>query len=168
MKLEQIPVLALATPAQSAMLSGNASVLLREIAERLQQLLEGGQTASREQIMQVLQNHFRPEFLNRIDEVVIFHKLGKEHLKQIVGIQLRRVTHLLAERGYHLNVAESAEEYLAEIGFEPAYGARPLKRAIQHELQDPLAMKILAGDFKEGATILVEGGEHSLKFSQTA
>ncbi len=132
------------------------------------QLWEGSKTASREQIMGVLQNHFRPEFLNRLDEVVIFHKLGLEHLKQIVGIQLRRVTGLLAERGYSLNVTEPAAEYLAEIGFDPAFGARPLKRAILHELQDPLAMKILSGEFTPGAAIQVSRGPEGLVFSDQA
>ena len=129
------------------------------------QLWEGGQTASREQIMGALQNHFRPEFLNRIDEVVIFHKLGKEHLKQIVAIQLRRVENLLAERGYQMQVSDAAAEFLAETGFDPSFGARPLKRAIQHELQDPLAMKILAGEFSPGDLIQVERGASGLEFS---
>jgi ATP-dependent Clp protease ATP-binding subunit ClpB len=131
------------------------------------QLWEGERRVSREAINRVLQDHFRPEFLNRIDEIVVFHPLGKEHLAEIVNIQLRRVRNLLAERGYHLNVTQSAREYLAEAGYDPSYGARPLKRAIQRELQDPLALKILAGDFKEGDTILIERGSDGLIFSTT-
>jgi ATP-dependent Clp protease ATP-binding subunit ClpB len=131
------------------------------------QLWEGERRVSREAINRVLQDHFRPEFLNRIDEIVVFHPLGKEHLAEIVTIQLRRVRNLLAERGYHLNVTATAREYLAEAGYDPSYGARPLKRAIQRELQDPLALKILAGDFKEGDTILVERGPDGLIFSTT-
>jgi ATP-dependent Clp protease ATP-binding subunit ClpB len=131
------------------------------------QLWEGERRVSREAINRVLQDHFRPEFLNRIDEIVVFHPLGKEHLAEIVTIQLRRVRNLLAERGYHLNVTAAAREYLAEAGYDPSYGARPLKRAIQRELQDPLALKILAGDFKEGDTILVDRGPDGLIFSTT-
>jgi ATP-dependent Clp protease ATP-binding subunit ClpB len=131
------------------------------------QLWEGESRVSREAINRVLQDHFRPEFLNRIDEIVVFHPLGKEHLAEIVNIQLRRVRNLLADKGYHLNVTDSAREYLAEAGYDPSYGARPLKRAIQRELQDPLALKILAGDFNEGDTILVERGPDGLIFSTT-
>jgi len=129
------------------------------------QLWEGGREVAREEITRVLQAHFRPEFLNRIDEIVLFHPLGKEHLAGIVGIQLRRVTALLAEKGYLLEVSPAASEYLAETGYDPDFGARPLKRAIQRELQDPLALKILAGEFKEGDTIKVERGPQGLVFS---
>jgi len=128
------------------------------------QLWEGGRSVSRDEITRVLQNHFRPEFLNRIDEIVVFHPLGKEHLNGIVDIQLRRVAKLLAGRGFTLRVTESAREYLVEVGYDADFGARPLKRAIQRELQDPLAMKILAGEFREGDTIIVEHGEQRLAF----
>ena len=129
------------------------------------QLWEGGQTVTREAVTHVLQAHFRPEFLNRIDEIVIFHPLGKEHLAQIVDIQLRRVTALLAEKGYQLDVTKAARAYLAEAGYDPTFGARPLKRAIQRELQDPLALKILSGDFKEGDKIKVDHGKEGLTFT---
>ena len=129
------------------------------------QLWEGGHTVTRDEITRVLQNHFRPEFLNRIDEIVVFHTLGKEHLAQIVDIQLRRVANLLADKGYHLEVTQAAREYLAEVGYDPDFGARPLKRAIQRELQNPLALKILGGDFHEGDTIQVERGQEGLTFT---
>jgi len=129
------------------------------------QLWEGGHTVTRDEITRVLQNSFRPEFLNRIDEIVIFHPLRKEHLAGIVDIQLRRVAHLLSERGYTLEVSESARDYLAEIGYDPDFGARPLKRTIQRELQDPLALKILSGELKDGDMILVEKGKDGLNFS---
>jgi ATP-dependent Clp protease ATP-binding subunit ClpB len=129
------------------------------------QLWEGGHTVTRDEITRVMQNHFRPEFLNRIDEMVIFHPLGREHLSGIVDIQLRRVSQLLADRGYKLEVTEAAREYLAEVGYDPQFGARPLKRAIQRELQDPLALKILAGEFKEGDTIKVDSGKEGLTFT---
>ncbi len=125
-------------------------------------LWENGHRVTRDEITRVLQAHFRPEFLNRIDEIVVFHPLGKEHLAGIVDIQLRRVSRLLAEKGYKLEVTEAAREYLAEVGYDPQFGARPLKRAIQRELQDPLALKILAGEFKEGDTIKVERGSAGL------
>jgi ATP-dependent Clp protease ATP-binding subunit ClpB len=115
----------------------------------------------RESVMEVLRGHFRPEFLNRIDEIIVFHALSMEHLKQIVDIQLDRVRKLLADRRMFLEVAEPAKAYLAREGWDPTYGARPLKRAIQHELQDPLALKILQGEFHEGQTIRVDfDGEH--------
>ncbi|MEP7136566.1 MAG: AAA family ATPase, partial [Chloroflexota bacterium] len=128
------------------------------------QLWEGGHTVTRDEITHVLQNHFRPEFLNRIDEIVIFHSLDKSHLVQIVDIQLQRVEKLLADKGYHLDVTKAAREYLAEVGNDPTFGARPLKRAIQRELQDPLALKILSGEFHEGDTIQVERGKQGLTF----
>ena len=98
----------------------------------------GTQKVSREQIMRVLQDNFKPEFLNRIDEIIIFHKLEKEQLGKIVSIQLKRLEKLLTERGYILEVSAPAREYLAEVGDDADFGARPLKRAIQYELQDPL------------------------------
>ena len=128
--------------------------------------LESREKISREQVMRLLQAHFRPEFLNRIDETVIFHPLGREHLAQIVGLQLRRVSSLLAERGYILEVSEAAREFLAEAGYDPDYGARPLKRAIQRELQDPLALKILSGEIQPDSIIRVDRGREGLEFIQ--
>jgi len=121
--------------------------------------------ATEQQVRERLAQHFRPEFLNRIDEVVVFHRLTRELLAEIVGIQLRRVEARLEEAGYHLQVSEPARAYLAEVGYDPLYGARPLKRAIQRELQDPLAMRILSGEFSPGQTIEVERGEQGLEFS---
>lgn len=124
-----------------------------------------GRAASREDVMRVLQNHFRPEFLNRVDEIVTFHVLSREALKEIVGIQIRRVARLLADRGYQLDVSENALAYLAEVGFDPDFGARPLKRAIQRELQDPLAMKVLSGELHPGQVIRVDRGPQGLEFT---
>jgi ATP-dependent Clp protease ATP-binding subunit ClpB len=122
-------------------------------------------TPGRDEIMRVLQASFRPEFLNRIDEIVVFHPLNREHLAAIVAIQLRRVEALLQERGYALEVTAAAREFLAEAGYDPDYGARPLKRAIQRELQDPLALQILSGQFHEGETIRVDRGPQGLVFT---
>ncbi len=131
------------------------------------QLWEGDRIVTRDAINHVLQEHFRPEFLNRIDEIVVFHPLRREHLAEIVDIQLRRVRQLLADRGFHLEVSEAAREYIAEVGYDPTFGARPLKRAIQRELQDPLALRLLAGEYDEGDTIVVDRGPEGLTFSST-
>ncbi len=128
-------------------------------------LWEGGRQVTRDQITSVLQMHFRPEFLNRIDEIVLFHPLQREHLAEIVNIQLRHLAARLAEKGFTLEVSEAAREYLAEVGYDPDFGARPLKRAIQRELQDPLALKILAGEFREGDIVRVERGDDGLEFT---
>jgi ATP-dependent Clp protease ATP-binding subunit ClpB len=120
---------------------------------------------TRNTITQVLRAHFKPEFLNRIDEIITFHALSRADLVQVVEIQLRHVSALLAERGYHLEISPEARTYLAEVGYDADYGARPLKRAIQRELQDPLAMKILSGEFHEGETIHVERGTDKLEFT---
>ena len=128
------------------------------------QLWDGGHNVTRDEITRVLQQHFRPEFLNRVDEIVIFHSLTREHLGAIVEIQLQRVAKLLQDRGYLLEVDSSARAFLVEAGYDPDFGARPLKRAIQRELQDPLAVKILSGDFHEGDLIHVGRGPEGLEF----
>ena len=120
---------------------------------------------SRDQIVQVLRGFFRPEFLNRVDEIVVFKPLEKEQLKAIVGIQLKHIAKLLADRGYKLEVTDEAKAYLAEVGWEPEFGARPLKRALQREVADPLAREILAGKFAEGQTIEVDASQDGLTFT---
>ncbi|NPA93366.1 MAG: ATP-dependent chaperone ClpB [Chloroflexi bacterium] len=130
--------------------------------------LEGRTDVSRDEINRILQRHFRPEFLNRIDDIIVFHPLKKEDLVKIVDIQLRRLAQLLEDKGLKLEVTDAAKEYLAEVGYDPDFGARPLKRAIQRELQDPLAIKILAGEFKEGDTIRVDRGPDGLVFTAVA
>ncbi|MDO8753924.1 MAG: hypothetical protein Q7J80_08530, partial [Anaerolineales bacterium] len=97
-----------------------------------------------------------------------FHALGRDDLVHVVDIQLRRVSALLAERGYRLEISPEARAYLAEVGYDADYGARPLNRAIQHELQDPLALKILSGDFHEGQIIQIERGKQKLEFTALA
>lgn len=121
-----------------------------------------------QKVRELLTRHFRPEFLNRIDEIVIFHRLSLENIKEIVEIQLQRVHDRLAQQGFALEVTKDAKTYLAETGYEPVYGARPLKRTIQREIQDPLAPKILAGEFKPGETIRVHRGKDGLTFSAIA
>jgi ATP-dependent Clp protease ATP-binding subunit ClpB len=119
---------------------------------------------SREQINRLLQAHFRPEFLNRVDEIVVFHPLTREDLVQIVDIQLDRVADLMAQRGLILQVEPAARAYLAEVGYDPDFGARPLKRTIQREVQDPLALKVVSGEISEGDAIKVTRGAEGLEF----
>jgi ATP-dependent Clp protease ATP-binding subunit ClpB len=126
------------------------------------QLIQG-QNASedpllKERIWDVLRGHFRPEFLNRVDEVIIFNPLGREEIKHIVEIQLEGLRKRLDERNIHLELTDAARGVLAEEGYDPSFGARPLKRAIQRLIQDPLAKKILSGEFADGDTVEVDTG----------
>jgi ATP-dependent Clp protease ATP-binding subunit ClpB len=129
-------------------------------------LWQMGTPASSQAVLEVLKTHFRPEFLNRIDEVVVFGALSRGNLVQIVDIQLTRVAALLRDRG--LAVTPAAKEYLAEAGWDPTFGARPLKRAIQRELQDPLAMRLLQGEFHSGDVVHVDRGQAGLDFTSAA
>ncbi len=120
---------------------------------------------AREYTQKALRASFRPEFLNRVDEIVSFHPLSREHILEIVGIQLKRVEKLVQAQGISLEVTEKAQRYLADQGFDPDYGARPLKRTIQKQLQDPLALAVLSGEFIVGDTIRVDAGDKGLEFS---
>ena len=110
----------------------------------------------RRRVMDAVKAHFKPEFLNRVDELIIFHSLGLEQIKAIVEIQVKKLEKRLLERRIQLKMTEKAKEWLAKEGFDPAYGARPLKRVIQKEIQDKLAMRLLEGKFKEGSTITAD------------
>jgi len=129
------------------------------------ELWEGGRVASRMEVQKVLQAYFRPEFLNRIDEIVLFHALTREHIGEIVELQLKLVQERLAGRGYQLDVSPDAKQFLADAGFDPEFGARPLRRAIQRELQDLLALDILSGRFREGDVIRVDASPDGLVFT---
>ncbi|MGD8596890.1 MAG: AAA family ATPase, partial [Anaerolineae bacterium] len=120
----------------------------------------------RELVMAALRQHFRPEFLNRIDEIVIFHSLTREHLKEIVEIQVRNLKRLLAERQLEIELTDAAKELLAEQGYDPAFGARPLKRVIQRQVQDPLALRLLQGDFQDGDRVQVDAVDGRLIFDR--
>jgi ATP-dependent Clp protease ATP-binding subunit ClpB len=109
-----------------------------------------------QRVLGELRRHFRPEFLNRVDEVIVFKPLEKGELKTIVDLQLRRLEQLLAERKMTLRITDAAKDLIAEEGYDPAYGARPLKRSIQRLVQNPLAIRVLEGDFEEGDTIVVD------------
>ena len=117
-------------------------------------------------VMAQVADHFRPEFINRIDEVVVFHPLGREQIRAIAGIQIGYLRRRLADRQMGLEVSEAALDRLGEAGFDPVYGARPLKRAIQQELENPLARRILAGEFGPDDTVVVDAGGEGLTFGK--
>jgi ATP-dependent Clp protease ATP-binding subunit ClpB len=120
----------------------------------------------RERVLEALRLHFKPEFLNRVDDILIFHRLSKEQLREIVILQVARLRRLLAERQLGLELTDKARDFLAEAGYDPVYGARPLRRAIQHHLQDKLAPMLLEGKFQEGDTILVDADAEGLTFQR--
>ncbi|HEU4986280.1 MAG TPA: AAA family ATPase, partial [Rhizobiaceae bacterium] len=122
----------------------------------------------RDEVMAVVRASFRPEFLNRVDEIILFHRLRREDMGQIVEIQLKRLENLLADRKIRLDLDQEAIDWLAAKGYDPAYGARPLKRVIQKELQDPLAEKILLGEILDGSTVKVTAGSDRLIFRSKA
>ncbi|GAB6996274.1 ATP-dependent chaperone ClpB [Bradyrhizobium viridifuturi] len=127
---------------------------------------EGEDTAAvRDQVMGVVRAHFRPEFLNRIDEIILFHRLQKSEMGRIVEIQFARLTRLLEDRKIELTLDPKARDWLAEKGWDPAYGARPLKRVIQRSVQDPLAEMILAGEVKDGDRVLISEKGNVLTFN---
>jgi ATP-dependent Clp protease ATP-binding subunit ClpB len=120
----------------------------------------------RRQVTEALRQHFRPEFINRVDEIIFFHSLGLEHLKQIVDIQIHGLLKRLEERKIHVELTDTARGFLVAEGFDPAFGARPLKRTIQRRVLDPLAMRVLEGEFREGDAIVVDMGDNELKFQK--
>ena len=120
-------------------------------------------------VMEVVRSSFKPEFLNRVDEIIIFHSLGKDAIRKIVEIQLDLLNNRLAERKLSVKLDDAAKDLLVEQGFDPVYGARPLKRVIQRMVQDPLALKLLSGNFVEGdcIAITVDPQSHEITFSKT-
>jgi len=119
------------------------------------------------QVMEVVRAHFRPEFLNRLDEIILFHRLSQSHMGPIVDIQVARVQRLLADRKVGLRLTEAAREWLGRVGYDPVYGARPLKRAVQKYLQDPLAEAILRGEVPDGSTVMVDDADGKLALTVT-
>ncbi|MGQ9920415.1 MAG: ATP-dependent chaperone ClpB [Desulfobacca sp.] len=122
----------------------------------------------RHKVMEALRFHFKPEFLNRVDDIIIFHRLTREHLRQIVDLQVQRLVKRLEEHGIHLVLTDQARDFLAEAGFDPVYGARPLRRVIQKQIQDSLAKLILSGEFVEGDTVTVDADAAGLVFAKTS
>jgi ATP-dependent Clp protease ATP-binding subunit ClpB len=129
-------------------------------------IMELGAKHAEDKVMEAMRHHFRPEFLNRIDDVIVFHSLSKEDLVRIVEIQLGHLRKLLADRKINLELTEAAKQHLAAAGYDPTFGARPLKRAIQREVQDPLALELLSGEFTEGDTVQVDYHEGSIVFTE--
>src|SRR3954464_13386554 len=134
------------------------------IAEQSGDLSEG----VRRQVTEALRGHFRPEFLNRIDEIIFFHALGLEHMKLIVDIQVHGLLKRLEDRKIHVELTEGARAFIVSEGYDPMYGARPLKRTIQRRVLDPLALRVLEGDFREGDRVIVDVGEGGLTFQKEA
>ena len=112
-----------------------------------------------------LRKHFRPEVLNRVDEIIFFHALGREHMKQIIDIQLRGLMKRLADRKIRVELTDRAKDFLVQEGYDPIYGARPLKRTIQRRVLDPLAMRVLEGEFHEGDQVVADVGADGLTFT---
>jgi ATP-dependent Clp protease ATP-binding subunit ClpB len=127
---------------------------------------EGEDTSAvRDQVMAIVRSSFRPEFLNRVDEIILFHRLQRSEMGRIVDIQMRRLSKLLEDRKITLSLDDKARDWLAAKGWDPAYGARPLKRAIQRAVQDPLAEMILAGQIHDGETVAVSADDAGLTFN---
>jgi len=132
-------------------------------SQYLSNLGDDGKVADVEdQVMDVVRGHFRPEFLNRLDEIILFHRLAMEHMAPIVAIQVKRVQKLLDDRKITLDLTEGALRWLGRVGYDPVYGARPLKRAVQRYLQDPLAEMLLEGKVVDGATLMIDEGDGEL------
>jgi ATP-dependent Clp protease ATP-binding subunit ClpB len=130
---------------------------------------EGQDTdAVKDQVMAVVRSAFRPEFLNRVDEIILFHRLKRADMGRIVDIQMARLQKLLDERKIVIRLEPAGREWLAERGYDPAYGARPLKRVIQKQVQDPLAELILSGRVKDGETVAISAGKQGLAFNGEA
>jgi ATP-dependent Clp protease ATP-binding subunit ClpB len=134
-------------------------------SQRIQSLADEGYDAMKEAVMEVVGQHFRPEFINRVDEMVVFHPLNREQIREIAGIQLDRLRQRLESHGFGLMVSDTALDLLGEAGFDPVYGARPLKRSIQNEIENPLAQKILSGGYASGDTIQVDASDGRFQFS---
>jgi len=119
-----------------------------------------------QKIQKDLKKTFRPEFLNRVDEIIIFHTLSLEQVKQIVDLQMREISARLAERGLTVELTEAAREWLAEEGYDPQFGARPLKRTLQRRVESPLSIKLLKGVCQAGDTVVIDADEERLAFAQ--
>jgi len=145
-------------------------VMTSNLGSQLIQELAGEQhyDAMKTAVMEIVAQHFRPEFINRVDDVVVFHPLGREHIRRIVDIQLAYLHQRLADRDMKIVLSDAARDKLAAAGFDPVYGARPLKRAIQQQVENPLAQEILQGRFKPGDTIEVEVDADRLEFQNAA
>jgi len=121
--------------------------------------------AVKDQVMAVVRSSFRPEFINRVDEIILFHRLKRSDMGRIVDIQIARLQKLLEDRKITINLEASAREWLADKGYDPVYGARPLKRVIQKAIQDPLAERVLSGQIKDGDKVVIAATKRGLAFN---
>jgi ATP-dependent Clp protease ATP-binding subunit ClpC len=128
--------------------------------------MEAGDQANREKIEKALKGTFRPEFLNRIDEIIVFSSLSKENMQEIVALQMEEIQSRLAEHGLSVELSEEATIWLANQGYDPAFGARPLKRALQKHVESPLSVSLLSSEFKPDDTVLVEIEDDKVVFRQ--
>ena len=140
-------------------------IMTSNLGSREIQSVSDDEKQVREAVTQVLRDHFKPEFLNRIDDIVIFHRLSREQISQIIDVQLERLRSMLHDRNVTLVLEDSAKQLLAREGYDPSFGARPLKRAIQTLIQNPLAMKLLRGEVLPGQTVVVSAEGDEMKFS---
>jgi len=139
-------------------------------SQQIQQLAQekGPEWEIEAHVKEALKQIFRPEFLNRVDETIVFHPLGKDQLREIIEIQLRYLHTRLKERELHLEVTDAAKDLLMEEGYDTTFGARPLKRTIQQRLENPLAKRILAGEFTDGDTIRIDADQHTFQFEKAS
>ena len=147
--------------------SNTLIILTSNLGSQFLANMEDGQKVAdvEPQVMDVVRGHFRPEFLNRLDEIILFHRLAMEHMAPIVEIQIKRVQKLLKDRKIELELTDAALRWLGRVGYDPVYGARPLKRAVQRYLQDPLADMILKGDVPDGSTVGIDEGDGELQMT---
>ena len=150
--------------------SNTLIILTSNLGSQYLSNLKDGETVKdvEPQVMEVVRAHFRPEFLNRLDEIILFHRLGEEHMAPIVDLQVLRVQKLLKDRKIELDLTDAARRWLGRVGYDPVYGARPLKRAIQKYLQDPLADLILRGEVPDNSTVKIDEGDGALKMEPVA
>jgi ATP-dependent Clp protease ATP-binding subunit ClpB len=135
-------------------------LIAEEVGQGQMSLTEG----TKRQVLDVLRSQFRPEFLNRVDEIIVFHPLSREHMRTIIDIQLRGLVKRLEDRKIHVELTDRAKDLLIAEGYDPIYGARPLKRTIQRQVLDPLAMRVLEGEFREGDTVHIDVVGGALEF----
>ncbi len=139
-------------------------IMTSNLGSEVFDLVGGDEAEKTEAVMQAMRAHFRPEFLNRVDDIVVFHPLQREHIRAIVDVQIGRLAHRLEEKHIVIDLTDAARDLLAEHGFDPKYGARPLKRAIQRMVLDPMAVEILEGKIPDGSRVIVDAGDGAMTF----
>jgi ATP-dependent Clp protease ATP-binding subunit ClpB len=143
-------------------------IMTSNLGSREIQAVADDEKQVREAVLEVLRENFKPEFLNRVDDIVIFHQLSREQIGDIIEIQLERLRRMLAERDISLELDETAKQLLSREGYDPLYGARPLKRAIQTLIQNPLASKLLRGEVQPGQTVRASADGDRMQFTTRA